>query len=72
MQILFTDTCFTAQALVRFMVDLCEKSLDIVMNREKQEPRFTDVVAIFKLLTSNLTEARKLLEVNITRVFSFL
>ncbi|XP_023247267.1 protein fem-1 homolog C isoform X2 [Copidosoma floridanum] len=60
--ILFTDTCFTAQALVRLMVDLCEKSLDIEINRDKQEPRFCDVVAIFKLLTNNLTESKKLLK----------
>ncbi|XP_033209315.1 protein fem-1 homolog C [Belonocnema kinseyi] len=61
--ILFSDTCFTAQALVRLMVDLNEKVFEMVdRNREKQEPRFYDVVAIFKLLTGQLTEARLLLE----------
>ncbi|XP_043469378.1 protein fem-1 homolog C [Leptopilina heterotoma] len=61
--ILFSDTCFTAQALVRLMVDLNEKIVEIAdRNREKQEPRFCDVVAIFKLLTENLPEARSLLE----------
>ncbi|KAJ8687167.1 hypothetical protein QAD02_022961 [Eretmocerus hayati] len=60
--ILYTDTCFTAQALVRLMVDLNEKALELDRNREKQEPRFCDVVAIFKLLTSHLAEAKQLLE----------
>ena len=63
LQILYTDTCFTAQALVRLMVDLNEKSLELDRNREKQEPRFCDVVAIFKLLSDPLPEARQLLEV---------
>lgn len=57
--ILYTDTCFTAQALVRIMVDLNELT---DRNREKEEPKFSDVVAVFKLLTSQLTESRKLLE----------
>ncbi|XP_070167177.1 protein fem-1 homolog A-like isoform X2 [Polyergus mexicanus] len=61
--ILYADTCFTAQALVRLMVDLNEKTLEVIdRNRERQEPRFCDVVAIFKLLSSQLTEARQLLE----------
>ncbi|XP_031787404.1 protein fem-1 homolog C isoform X1 [Nasonia vitripennis] len=59
--IFYTDTCFTAQALVRLMIDLNEKALEIDRNREKQ-PRFCDVVAIFKLLTAPLIEARQLLE----------
>jgi len=46
------------------MVDLNEKRLDVMnRNQEKQEPRFCDAVAIFKLLSSQLTEARELLEV---------
>ncbi|KAL7302504.1 hypothetical protein TKK_0005147 [Trichogramma kaykai] len=60
--ILYSDTCFTAQALVRLMVDLNEKTVEIDRNREKTEPRFCDVVAIFKLFSSNLTEARQLLQ----------
>ncbi|XP_026827953.1 protein fem-1 homolog A isoform X2 [Ooceraea biroi] len=61
--ILYADTCFTAQALLRLMVDLNEKRLDVMIhNQEKQQPRFCDVVAIFKLLSSQLTEARELLE----------
>jgi hypothetical protein len=45
------------------MVDLNEKALELDRNRENQEPRFCDVVAIFTLLTNQLTEARQLLEV---------
>lgn len=46
------------------MVDLNERTLEVIdRNRERQEPRFCDVVAIFKLLSSQLTEARELLEV---------
>lgn len=63
---MYADTCFTAQALVRLMVDLNEKTLEVIdRNRQKHEPRFCDVVAIFKLLSSQLTEARELLEVRI-------
>ncbi|XP_043271024.1 protein fem-1 homolog C isoform X2 [Venturia canescens] len=61
--ILCTDTCFTAQALVRIMVNLNEQMLQVAdRNRDKEEPRFSDVVAVFKLLTSRLGAARKLLE----------
>lgn len=70
-QILYTDTCFTAQALVRLMVDLNEKALELDRNRDKQEPRFCDVVAIFKLLTSQIVDARQLLEVIIKNVNYF-
>ncbi|XP_011137078.1 protein fem-1 homolog A [Harpegnathos saltator] len=61
--ILYTDTCFAAQVLLRLMVDLNEKTLEVMdRNQDTQEPRFRDVVAIFKLLSSQLTEARELLE----------
>ncbi|XP_015594899.1 protein fem-1 homolog C [Cephus cinctus] len=59
--ILYNDTCFTAQALVRLMVDLNKKTVELI-ERDKEEPRFCDVVAIFKLLTVHLTDARQLLE----------
>lgn len=62
--ILYADTCFTAQALLRLMVELNENTLEAAdHNRDKEEPRFCDVVAIFKLLSSQLTEAKELLEV---------
>ncbi|XP_046837978.1 protein fem-1 homolog C isoform X2 [Vespa crabro] len=62
--ILYADTCLTAQALLKLMIDLNEKTLE-VMNRNgnKKEPRFCDVVAIFKLLSSQLIDARELLEI---------
>lgn len=44
------------------MVDLNEKTLEVI-DRNRGIPRFCDVVAIFKLLSSQLTEARELLEV---------
>lgn len=60
--ILYADTCFAAQALVRLMVDLNQKTLEVIdRTRGRREPRFCDVVAIFKLLSSQLMEARKLL-----------
>lgn len=51
---LFSDTCFTAQALVRFMVDYNEKhiSVDEVQNTYNQ--RFNDSVAIFLTLTNDI------------------
>lgn len=61
---MYIDTCFTAEALVRLMVDLYDKSPEMMdHNRDKEEPRFSDVVAIFKLLSSQLIEVRNLLEV---------
>ncbi|XP_058800378.1 protein fem-1 homolog A [Phymastichus coffea] len=60
--ILYSDTCFTAQALVRLMVDLNEKALELDRIREKQEPRFHDVVTVFKLITKPLSEAKRLLQ----------
>lgn len=49
------------------MVDLNEKTLEVIDrgNNNRGIPRFCDVVAIFKLLSSQLTEARELLEVRI-------
>ncbi|KOC59247.1 Protein fem-1 like protein C [Habropoda laboriosa] len=61
--ILHADTCYTARALIRLMVELNEKTLEAVdHNQDKEKPRFCDVVAIFKLLTSQLIEAKELLE----------
>ncbi|KAJ8960036.1 hypothetical protein NQ318_009473 [Aromia moschata] len=50
--ILYTDTCFTAQALVRLMIDYNVKS---TVNREdNMRQRFHDVVSTFKLMTNNI------------------
>ncbi|XP_044738809.1 protein fem-1 homolog CG6966 isoform X3 [Chrysoperla carnea] len=58
--ILSGDTCFTAQALVRLMVDLNEKKLQ---EYENVDQRFDDIVETFLLLTNDITGARKLLEI---------
>lgn len=66
MQILYSDTCFTAQALVRLMVDINDKTVEFDDRvPEKEEPRFTDVVAVFTLLAGPLVGARQLLEVSL-------
>jgi tetratricopeptide (TPR) repeat protein len=50
--ILYTDTCFTAQALVRQMVDYNEKSAP--KNEKDARQRFHDVVCTFKLITKDI------------------
>lgn len=61
--ILYSDTCFTAQALVRLFVDLNEKNLEMLENgRAEGEPRFEDVAATLQLLGKELATMRQLLE----------
>lgn len=54
--ILYSDTCFTAHALVRLMLDLHDKSFDLEPNDfvDTDVPRFNDVLEVFNLLTKNL------------------
>lgn len=54
--ILYSDTCFTAQALVRLMLDLQDKYVDVEPNGffEQGVPKFDDVLGIFTLLNKNL------------------
>lgn len=54
--ILFSDTCFTAQALVRLMLDLQDKFIDIEPSDfvERDVPKFDDVLGVFTLLNKNL------------------
>lgn len=54
--ILYTDTCFTAQALVRLILDLQDKIIDIEPSDfvERGVPRFDDVLGVFTLLNKNL------------------
>lgn len=40
-------------------------------NQDTQEPRFCDVMAVTKLLSSQLTEARELLEVGLCTLYTF-
>lgn len=73
-QILFSDTCFTAQALVRLFVDLNEKSLEVIGNgndRVEEEPQFKDVLATFTLLADRLADCRQLLQVLYLTVTNF-
>lgn len=54
--ILYSDTCFTAQALVRLMLDLQDKYVDLQPNEFAFQgvPQFSDVFAVFTLLTQNM------------------
>lgn len=57
--ILYTDTCFTAQALVRLMIDYNIRSN---INKEgNTQQRFHDIVATFRLITSNIVGKLRLL-----------
>ena len=50
------------------MVDLNEETLHMGdRNRDRERPKYRDVVEIFKLLACNLSEARELLEVIIDK-----
>ncbi|KFB51997.1 AGAP004499-PA-like protein [Anopheles sinensis] len=63
--ILYSDTCLTAQALVRLMLDLidqCEEPVGLAFV-EEGVPRFEDVYAVFSILTANIAEARQLISI---------
>ncbi|XP_049277864.1 protein fem-1 homolog C [Anopheles funestus] len=63
--ILYSDTCLTAQALVRLMLDLID-GYDEMMPVELYEgsvPRFEDVYAVFSILTANIAVARQLITI---------
>lgn len=53
--ILYSDTCFTAQALVRFMVDYNEKHITADETENSYKQRFNDSVAIFLMLTCDIS-----------------
>ncbi|CAH0554463.1 unnamed protein product [Brassicogethes aeneus] len=59
--ILYTDTCFTAQAIVRLMIDFNEKSS--ISQSDNNAQRFQDIVATFKIMTRDLEEMRRLLTI---------
>uniref|UniRef100_A0A8D8JRE1 Protein fem-1 homolog C n=1 Tax=Culex pipiens TaxID=7175 RepID=A0A8D8JRE1_CULPI len=63
--ILYSDTCLTAQAIVRLMLDLLDKYVDVMSNEfvEQGMPRFEDVYTVFQVLTANINEARQLLNI---------
>ena len=54
--ILYSDTCFTAQALVKLMLDLQNKFVDIQPNEfdDQGVPLFEDVYGVFMLLSKNI------------------
>lgn len=54
--IVYSDTCFTAQALVRLMLDLQDRYIDVQANEfdDQGVPRFEDVYGVFMLLTENI------------------
>lgn len=53
--ILYSDTTFTAQALVRFMADYSEKlTPQEIEDATINEQRFKDTIYTFKLLTTDL------------------
>lgn len=63
--ILYSDTCFTAQALVRLMLDLHERYSDGLNNYDivHNVPLFDDVFGIFKVLTQTIKESYDLLQI---------
>ena len=58
--ILFCDTCFTAQALVKLYLDLYEKNLQGVLSTEIQ---IEDVVSTIELLVADLPRSATLLQI---------
>lgn len=61
--ILYPDTCFTAQALVRLMVDYNEKYDPAIDEEFSYAQRFEDSVKTFEILTKDIAQARQLLNV---------
>jgi hypothetical protein len=58
--ILYCDTCFTAQALVKLYLDLHEKNSQGLLTTQI---RLEDVISTVELLVRDLPECSKLLEV---------
>lgn len=66
--ILYSDTCFTGQALVRLLLDLTDSPHDFNLDdvlpaNQRDEPKFEDVFTIFMLLTKDIIESRRLLDI---------
>lgn len=66
--ILYSDTCFTAQALVHLMLDLCDNFNNpngaLLHNfGDYNVPLFFDILSIFTLLTNKITIAQELLQI---------
>lgn len=63
--ILYSDTVFTAQAIVRLMLDILDKNLEIIPHEfdDMNLPRFKDVLHMFCLLADSIQPARDLLQI---------
>ncbi|XP_026472719.1 protein fem-1 homolog CG6966 isoform X1 [Ctenocephalides felis] len=59
--ILYSDTCFSAQAIVKLMLDLINRT--DFHDFGNGQLKFSDIVGTFTLLTENILEARNLLEI---------
>ncbi|GAB0093555.1 protein fem-1 homolog A [Sergentomyia squamirostris] len=63
--ILHSETCITAQAIVKLMLDLLDKYIHMMPNEivDQDLPRFQDVYSVFRLLTRNINESRQYLTI---------
>ncbi|XP_065371653.1 protein fem-1 homolog A [Calliphora vicina] len=63
--LLFFDTCFAAQALVRLMLELHERNTDLNQSNFGNEtlPHFKDVLTVFELLTNTVANCHSLLQI---------
>lgn len=54
--ILHSETCITAQAIVKMMLDSIDKHIHMMPNEivDQDTPRFLDVYSVFRLLTRNI------------------
>ena len=58
--LLFFDTCFAAQALVRLMLELHERNTDY---DDETLPHFNDVMTVYELLTKTVSKCHALLQI---------
>lgn len=63
--LLFFDTCFAAQALVRLMLELHERNTDLNQSHFLNEslPKFNDVLTVYELLTDTAADCHALLQI---------
>uniref|UniRef100_A0A1B0DQ18 Ankyrin repeat domain-containing protein 54 n=1 Tax=Phlebotomus papatasi TaxID=29031 RepID=A0A1B0DQ18_PHLPP len=63
--ILHSETCITAQAIVKMMLDSIDKHIHMMPNEivDQDTPRFLDVYSVFRLLTRNINESRQYLTI---------
>lgn len=63
--ILYSDTSFVAQALLRLMLNLNLKDVNVGLAdfQEPELPTFSDIFKVFELLTNDIKTARQLLTI---------